>query len=85
MSEKLYIKTIFERNNFYTKTSLSYTYIRIQPEDKPVEHLINSYFKLLLLTLEKKTEATNAYLINNNKWEGMGSVTRTSSRKVREK
>ena len=36
----------------------------------PIEHLINSY-KLILLITEKKTEAVNVYLVSNN-GEGVG-------------
>ena len=36
----------------------------------PIEHLMNSY-KLLLLITEKKTEAVNVYLVSNN-GEGVG-------------
>ena len=62
-----------EHKNFHTQicdahsaymytahTSLSYTYISIQPAGKPEEHLINSY-KLLFLISEKDTETINIY------------------------
>ena len=44
------------------------TCVSIQPADKPIEHLINSY-KLLfvLLILDKKIDAISAYLKSNNK------------------
>ena len=62
-----------------------YTYMyKHTTSKKSVEHLINSY-ELLLLITEKKTEAVNAYLIMQQmgKKEEEKGVTRTSSRKVR--
>ena len=48
--------------------SVTNTCVSIQPADKPIEHLINSY-KLLfvLLILDKKIDAISAYLKSNNK------------------
>ena len=51
------------------ETSLSYTRITIQPADKPIQHLGNTY-KLLLLIMESGTEAIIADLISKN--EGLG-------------
>ena len=82
--------TMLYAQSVYMHTSLSYIYIyiytciSIQPTSKPDEHLINSY-KLLLLTLENKAEASNAYVISKNKGEKKRrkSSTCTSSQKVR--
>ena len=60
---------VFTAPNAHSNTSLSYTCVSTQPADKTVEHLMNS-FKLLLLILEKKTEAINVHLISNSKREG---------------
>ena len=53
--------------------SINYTCISKQPADMP--HVINSY-QLLLLILETKTEAINAYLTSNNKEGGQKRKTR---------
>ena len=64
MFTTLYVQCI----HAYITQLYIYTCISIQPTGKPDEHLINSY-KLLLLTLENKAEASNAYVISKNKGE----------------
>ena len=58
--------------------SINYTCISKQPADMP--HVINSY-QLLLLILETKTEAINAYLTSNNK-EGDKREKQGSKKKI---
>ena len=68
-------------NNAYLHISLIYT-ISNQPADKPIEHLINSCILLVRIT-EKKTEASDAFLISNSKrveWGGGGGETRKKMR-----
>ena len=66
------------------ETSLSYTRITIQPADKPIQHLGNTY-KLLLLIMESGTEAIIADLISKNEGLGRGEGGRGGGERTKKK